>query len=135
MIRLLVGKKGSGKTKKLIDAAQKALTETKGNVVVLEKGAKLTYEISHKARLIDTDAYKISGKDALYGFVSGICAGNYDVTNILIDSTLKIIGTEMNDLETLINDLDVLCEQSKTEMVLSISADESELPQSFSKYL
>ena len=82
MVSLLVGKKGSGKTKKLISLANEAVATSSGNVVVIEKGAKLTYDVTHKARLIDTDQYAIVGYDMLYGFISGICAGNYDVTDI-----------------------------------------------------
>ena len=77
MVTLLIGKKGSGKTKKLIQLANEAVAASQGNVVVIEKGAKLTYDVTHKARLIDTDQYMISGYDTLFGFVSGICAGNY----------------------------------------------------------
>ena len=95
MITLLIGKKGSGKTKKLIENANNAVAKSSGNVVVIEKGLKLTYDISHKARLIDTDAYAINGADAMFGFISGICAGNYDVTDIFVDSTLKIIGNDI----------------------------------------
>ena len=71
MITLLIGKKGSGKTKKLIELANEAVQNSNGNVVVIEKGLKLTYDISHKARLVDSDAYGIEGLDALVGFVSG----------------------------------------------------------------
>ena len=92
MITLLIGKKGSGKTKKLIELANEAVKNSNGNVVVIEKGLKLTYDISHKARLVDSDAYSIEGLDALVGFISGICAANYDVTDIFVDSTLKITG-------------------------------------------
>ena len=90
MVTLIVGKKGSGKTKKLIERANEAVKTSDGNVVVIEKGLKLTYDISHQARLVDSDSYSISGLDALAGFISGICAGNYDVTDIFVDSTLKI---------------------------------------------
>ena len=76
MITLLIGKKGSGKTKKLIELANEAVKNSNGNVVVIEKGLKLTYDISHKARLVDSDAYSIEGLDALVGFISGICAAN-----------------------------------------------------------
>ena len=93
MVTLLIGKKGTGKTKKLIARANEAVKASSGNVVVIEKGAKLTYDVTHKARLIDTDQYSISGYDMLYGFISGICAGNYDVTDILVDSTFKIRST------------------------------------------
>ena len=104
MITLLTGKKGSGKTKKLIEMANAALEKTNGNVVVVEKGLKLTYDISHAARLIDIDAYDVKGGKGLYGFLAGICAGNYDVTDILVDSTLKITGTGAEVMDLLVND-------------------------------
>lgn len=135
MITLLVGKKGSGKTKKLIEKANSAVETSKGNVVVIEKGLKLTYDVDHKARLIDVDAYGIEGLDAMIGFVSGICAGNYDVTDILIDSTLKIIGTDPADLEKLVDVFGKLSESAEANMVLSVSAAAEEIPESIAKYV
>ena len=128
MINVFIGKKGSGKTKKLIDYANKAVETSNGNVVVIEKGLKLTYDITHKARLIDSDAYGIKGLDALEGFLCGICAGNYDVTDILLDSTLKIIGQDMAALTDLKNKEKKLSEEANVTFTLSISADESEIP-------
>lgn len=128
MINVFIGKKGSGKTKKLIDYANKAVETSNGNVVVIEKGLKLTYDITHKARLIDSDAYGIKGLDALEGFLCGICAGNYDVTDILLDSTLKIIGQDMAALADLITKAKKLSEEANVTFTLSISADESEIP-------
>lgn len=129
MINVFIGKKGSGKTKKLIDYANRAVEKSNGNVVVIEKGLKLTYDISHRARLIDSDAYGIQGLEALEGFLCGICAGNYDVTDILLDSTLKIIGTDMAALSELIAKIAKLSEAANVTFTLSISADESELPE------
>lgn len=130
MVTLLIGKKGSGKTKKLIQLANEAVAASQGNVVVIEKGAKLTYDVTHKARLIDTDQYMISGYDTLFGFVSGICAGNYDVTDILIDSTFKICPTAVEGLEDFITKMHDLSETADTNIVLLISASEDELPSS-----
>ena len=129
MINVFIGKKGSGKTKKLIDYANRAVEKSNGNVVVIEKGLKLTYDISPRARLIDSDAYGIQGLEALEGFLCGICAGNYDVTDILLDSTLKIIGTDMAALSELIAKMAKLSEAANVTFTLSISADESELPE------
>ena len=129
MITLLIGKKGSGKTKKLIENANNAVAKSSGNVVVIEKGLKLTYDISHKARLIDTDAYAINGADAMFGFISGICAGNYDVTDIFVDSTLKIIGNDIAVLESFIAKLKVLADSANTTITLSVSDTEEDLPE------
>ena len=124
MITLLIGKKGSGKTKKLIELANEAVQNSNGNVVVIEKGLKLTYDISHKARLVDSDAYGIEGLDALVGFVSGICAANYDVTDVFVDSTLKITVK-----------LKTLSESSNVNICLLISADAEELPASVREFV
>lgn len=129
MVSLLIGNKGTGKTKKLISLANEAVAKTSGNVVVIEKGAKLTYDVTHKARLIDTDQYKVEGYDVLFGFISGICAGNYDVTDIFVDSTFKICGKDMDKLNKFVDKLNGLAENADTKITLLISADESELPQ------
>lgn len=129
MVTLIIGKKGTGKTKKLIALANETAAASTGNVVVLEKGAKLTYDITHKARLIDTDAYAISGYDMMFGFLSGICAGNFDVSDILVDSTFKICPEAVDGLEEFVIKLNKLAEASETKFTLLISAAESELPE------
>ncbi len=129
MITLIVGKKGSGKTKKLIENANQAIEKSNGNVVVIEKGLKLTYDISHQARLIDTDAYGIQGTDALCGFISGICAGNYDVTDIFVDSTLKIIGKDTKAFISFAEKMNALSTLADTKITLLVSLDTNELPE------
>ena len=130
MVTLLIGKKGTGKTKKLIARANEAVAASSGNVVVIEKGAKLTYDVTHKARLIDTDQYAIAGYDMLYGFIGGICAGNYDVTDILVDSTFKICKEAIDGLEDFTKKLQNLSETCSVNIVLLISADEADIPDS-----
>ena len=130
MVTLLIGKKGAGKTKKLIQLANEAVAASQGNVVVIEKGAKLTYDITSKARLIDTEQYSVCGYDMLFGFISGICAGNYDVTDILVDSTFKICPDGVEGIEDFTKKLQDLSETAQTNIVMLISADESELPSS-----
>ncbi len=129
MVTLIVGKKGSGKTKKLIERANEAVKTSNGNVVVIEKGLKLTYDISQQARLVDSDSYSMRGMEALAGFVSCICAGNYDVTDIFVDSTLKIIGQDMQDLEKLVERMNKLSTEANTNIILLVSAEKSELPE------
>ena len=98
MIKLIIGNKGSGKNQKLIDLVNTCVEKSDGNVVCIEKEPKLTYDVSSKARLLETDTYRVSGCKAFYGFLAGICAGNYDVTDILIDATFKIVGREYQKL-------------------------------------
>lgn len=128
MIRLIIGKKGSGKTKKLIQLANEAVAKSSGNVVVIDKGAKLTYDVTHKARLIDTDVYGIKGYDMLLGFISGICAGNYDVTDIFVDSTFKICPDGVNGLEPFVVKLNALEQESGARITLLVSSGDAELP-------
>lgn len=129
MITLILGKKGSGKTKRLIDMCNSSVASSKGNVVFMEKVNNLTYTVSHKARLIVTDDYAIDGFDCLYGLLAGLCAGNYDITDIYVDSTLKIGGNDLTAFAAFVERLNALASQSSTQIVLSVSADKNDIPQ------
>ena len=129
MVKLIIGKKGTGKTKKLINLANQAVENSNGNVVVIEKGSKLTYDVTHKARLIDTDQFYISGYDAFFGFLSGLCAGNYDMTDVLVDSTFKIGGQNIEEFSAFIEKINTLAAKTDTQFTFLVSADESELPE------
>ncbi|WP_316607357.1 hypothetical protein [uncultured Ruminococcus sp.] len=129
MVTLIIGKKGSGKTKKLIALANEAVAKSSGNVVVIEKGNGLTYDVTHKARLVDTDVYGIKGYDMLLGFISGICAGNYDVTDIFVDSTFKIAPAGVEGIEDFVTKLNALAEESGAKITLLVSSDEAGLPE------
>ena len=94
MIKLIVGNKGSGKTKRLIDMVNDAVKTSKGNVVCVEKGNTLKFDVSHQARLIDIEDYAVSGFEMFYGFFSGLFAGNYDITEVFVDATFKIGGKD-----------------------------------------
>lgn len=128
MINLIIGKKGTGKTKRLVEHANEAAQKSSGNVVVIVKGNHLTYDISHDARLVDIDSYGIQGADALSGFLCGICAGNYDVTDIFVDSTLKIIGQDIQTLSAFIEKMNKLSALADTKITLLVSADKDALP-------
>ena len=97
MIKLITGKKGTGKTKVLIDMINEAVKSTNGDLICIEKGAKLTYDISYKVRLVDAERFSISGYDTFYGFVAGMLAGNYDIKEIFVDSILKIGGSDLDE--------------------------------------
>ncbi len=124
MITLILGHKGSGKTKKLMDLCNAAVEQSKGNVVFIEKDNTLTYDLSHKARLVAAEDYAIKGFDALYGYIAGMCAGNYDITDIFVDSVLKIGGSDLEALANFVEKLGHL----NTRVVMSVSADKSEIP-------
>ena len=94
MIHVIMGLKGSGKTKKLIDSIHEAVASASGDVVCIEYGKKLTYDINYRVRLVDSQEYCISTPDMLKGFLSGLHAGNFDITNVYIDNLYKPIGND-----------------------------------------
>lgn len=125
MIKIIIGKKGSGKTKRLVDMVNKATAESLGNVVCVEKGDALTHSVNNKARLIDADDFGISGYNEYFGMLAGIKASNYDVTHIFGDATLKIGGRDFGELVAFFKRLAII---QDVEFIFTISADESELP-------
>ena len=125
MIKLIIGKKGSGKTKKLVDLVNEATAQSLGNVVCIEKGDTLTYSVTHKARLIDADAFGIAGYGEYYGMIAGIKSGNHDVTHIFGDATLRI-GTRNYD--ELVEFLERVTKIEDIEFLFTVSADKEELP-------
>ena len=134
MINLIVGGKGSGKTKKMIEMINTSAKTTPGNIVCIEKSMKLTYDIDHAARLIDVDEYRINGYNMLYGFIAGILAGNYDIVEVYLDGVLKLGNHDLDGLGTLLDELAVLTGDS-IKMVVTDSADLEALPESVKKYL
>ena len=111
------------------NAINDAVEASNGNVVVIEKGSKLTYDVTHKARLIDTEQYSVTGYEAFFGFLSGLCAGNYDVTDVLVDSTFKIGGQNIDEFAVFIEKINTLAAKTDTQFTFLVSADESELPE------
>ena len=128
MIKLIIGNKGSGKTKKLIDLVNLCVEKSDGNVVCVEKEPKLTYDVSSRARLLETDTYAIKGHKAFYGYLAGICAGNYDVTDILVDATFKIVGREYEKLPQFFEMLTNLSNATDINFYFTISCDKEDLP-------
>lgn len=127
MITLILGKKGSGKTKRLLDMCNEAVAQSKGNVVFIEKDSTLTYNLSHRVRLVAADEYAICGFESFYGYIAGMCAGNYDITDIFVDSTLKI-GGGVDGILAFVERLKALSDMANTNVVMSVSADPSEIP-------
>lgn len=134
MMKLIVGAKGAGKTKTMIEMINQATKTTAGNIVVIEKSMKLTTEINHKARLLDVDEYSIRGADMFYGFVSGVLAGNYDITELFIDGILRIVDHDMGEATRLLDNINKITGDS-VEVVVTVSANPEDLPEGIKKYL
>lgn len=137
MIKLIIGNKGSGKTKLLIDKVNEAVNSTNGDVVCIEQGMKLTLELNHKARLIDAEEYDIVGYDTFYGFVQGVLACNYDIKEIFVDGILRIGNRDgKKDYDGLGVLLDKLYRKIPADVMImfTVSADQSDLPESVLKF-
>ena len=135
MVKLLMGLKGSGKTKKLVDMVCEAIDSDKGDVVVIEKERKLTYDIPYKARLVDAGAYGIDNYELLKGMLCGMHAGNYDITNIFVDNFFKLAGDKSSDaLVAFVKWLEKFSENEKVDFVLSISADPADMSEELKAY-
>ena len=128
MVKLILGHKGAGKTKKLIELVNNAVEKSNGNVVCVEKETLLTYNINYRARLTATDDYKVSGYDAFYGFLCGICAGDHDITDILVDATLRIGGRNYDELADFLLKVAELSAKEGKDVVFTVSADKEEIP-------
>ena len=135
MVKIIIGVKGTGKTKQLIEAVHNALNAPQGDVVCIERGTTLRYSISHKARLVDADEYVIDSADALYGFVAGILAGNHDVTDLFIDHTYNICQRDNAAFEALLVRLDKLSNKLGINIVLTSSIPVEEATDVMKSYL
>ena len=134
MIKLITGKKGTGKTKVLIDMINDSVKTTNGCLVCVEKGETLRSSISYKVRWCGVEQFNISGYDAFYGFLAGMLAGNYDIKEVFIDGIIKIGGPDLNDLGSMLEKIQELVGDD-TKVVFTISADNSELPESVTKFI
>ena len=136
MVRLIMGVKGSGKTKQLIELINNAAKDEPGNVVCIEANRNMTYDIHYHIRLIDAEEYKLDSYELMRGFISGLYAGNYDITHVFIDNLCKIVGHDVNqETEGFLNWLDQFGEKNNLKFTATISADASVATDGMQKYL
>ena len=135
MLKLIIGVKGTGKTKNLINLVNVAVDNSQGNVVCIEKGTKLRYDVKYNARLIDVAEYFVSDAQSLYGFIAGILASNHDVTDLFIDSTLKICQGDLAAFEKLVLELNELVEKVGLNMVMTVSMPEEDMTDIVRKFI
>ena len=129
MVQLIVGKKRKGKTKQLLDKVNSEVKDISGSIVYLDKSTKHMYELNNKVRLIDVSRYMIENADEFLGFVCGIISQDHDLEQMYFDSFLKIAVLEGKDISAVIEKLDKMSDFFQVDFILSVSMDESELPE------
>ncbi len=129
MVQLIVGKKGKGKTKQLLDKVNSEVKDISGSIAYLDKSTKHMYELNNKVRLIDVSRYMIENADEFLGFVCGIISQDHDLEQMYFDSFLKIAVLEDKDISAVIEKLDKMSDFFQVDFILSVSMDESELPE------
>ena len=135
MLKLIIGVKGTGKTKALINLVNTASAESKGDVVCIEKGVKLRYDVKSSVRLINTEEYFVADTDALYGFIAGILASNHDITDIFVDSALKICNNHAIAFDGFVELVAKLAEKNGVNIVMTSSIPADEASDIVKKYL
>ena len=135
MIKVIMGLKGSGKTKKLIDSINEAVKQASGDVVCIEYGKKLTYDVNYRVRLVDSEEYAISNSDMLKGFLSGLHAGNFDITNVYIDNLYKTIGTDRANGEEFVAWCAKFATANNMNITITISDDVALASEEVKQYL
>ena len=129
MVELIVGKKGKGKTKVLLDRVNGVVKEANGSIVYLDKSTKHMYELNNKVRLIDVSSYPLKNADEFVGFICGIISQDHDLEQIYLDSFLTIANLADDQLVHAIEKLDIISEKFNVKFVLSVSKDEADLPE------
>lgn len=127
MVKLILGLKGSGKTKSLIQLTNTAVETSNGTVVCIEKGAKLIHEIKYQARLINTDEYGVSNGNDLFGFVAGIIASDHDAKDIFIDNAFKICGSDVAEFELFVTKIAKVADAHEVRLVATGSVEKEAL--------
>lgn len=135
MIHVIMGLKGTGKTKKLIDAIHAAVAEAHGDVVCIEYGRKLTYDVTYKVRLVDSQEYGICSSEMLKGFISGLHAGNFDITDVFIDNLYKTIGNDKAAAEDFVAWCAKFAADNSMEITITISEDPANASEGMKQYL
>ena len=135
MVKVIMGLKGSGKTKQLVELINNAVREENGSIVCMEKGNKLRFDIDYRVRLIESDSYGVDGYTFLKGFVSGLHAGNFDITNLFIDSLYKISGSsDLKETEEFLQWCEKFSESNGVNITITISDDIANATESMKKY-
>ena len=131
MVQLIVGKKGKGKTKQLLDKVNAEVKTANGNIVYIDKSTKHMFELNNKVRLIDVSGYPIKNSDEFVGFICGIISQDHDLEQIYLDSFLKVAKLEEQDVTSTLEQLDAIGAKFNLSFIISISLDKEEIPAGF----
>ena len=136
MIRVIMGKKGSGKTKQMIEMINNAVQTEHGNVVCIEKGNKLTFDIHYQIRLVEASQYNVDSYTALKGFISGLHAGNFDITHIFIDNLYKLSqDSDPKETENFLDWCSVFSAENSVAFTLTIAGEAKDAPEYIARYM
>lgn len=134
-MKLIIGVKGTGKTKTLIEMVNSTIDSSNGSVICIEKGDKLKFDIKYQCRLIDSDEYFVCDAQSLFRFIAGIFASNHDVTDLFIDSALKICGNDADAFDVFLGEMNKLSEKCGVNIVMTSSIPVEEASETVKKYL
>ena len=135
MIQIIAGKKGSGKTKRIIDMTNFLAAESANDVIFIDKDNSYTRDITHKARFVNASEYHITTPEMFLGFLCGMLSSNYDIGTIIIDAFLKLIKIDLAEADWFFASMNELCTKHNVDFVLSVSADPAELPEALKAYI
>lgn len=135
MVNLIVGKKGSGKTKAMLDNVALALNNENGDIVFINHGDRHIYHLNHSIRLIDIEEFGINTFSEFKSFINGALSQNYDISHIFIDSLFKVVPEGHDGLAEFVNELGKISDEYAVDFTITISADKSELPESVYEYI
>ena len=136
MVRLIMGTNGAGKTKQLIELIHSAVESENGSVVCIEPSADMTYDISYNVRLVNASEYNVNNYECLRGFISGLYAGNYDISHVFVDNLCKIAGsTDWQAVEKFLHWLDRFSESNEVKFTVTVSADEDVATEGMRQYI
>ena len=135
MIQVIAGKKGSGKTKRLIDLTNTTAREAEHDVIFLDDDNRYMFDVDHKVRFINAEDYHIHNADMFVGFLCGMLSSNFDIGTVFIDAFLNLCHKDLADTESVVRTLDDLGTKHNVDFVLSLSADPDELPDHLKQYL
>ena len=134
MIQVILGNKGSGKTKRLIDHANDALKVESGNIMFIDDDSRYMYDLRHEIRFVDASEYKIHSADMFFGFIAGMLSANFDITLIVVDAFMKLVDCASSELESLFKRLDALSKAREVDFLIAVSGDPKDMPEFITQY-